>query len=133
MPNPFNPLDWIRSAQDWFSRTERSSGFRPYLIFLILHIGLVIILLAFFPESEVTKAFVGYSLYLTFGAFVVLFAAKAFQDPDFCRSEKHIENVKRIEMMEEKGDPGPQPIDIDTTELISNPAALPPSAEDKDQ
>ncbi|MEI8342178.1 MAG: hypothetical protein WCH43_11685 [Verrucomicrobiota bacterium] len=22
MPSPLNPLDWIKSAQDWFSKTE---------------------------------------------------------------------------------------------------------------
>ncbi|MBI5394363.1 MAG: hypothetical protein HZA91_03610 [Verrucomicrobia bacterium] len=31
-------------------------------------------------------------------AFIILFAIKAFQDPHFCRSEKHIERVMRMEM-----------------------------------
>jgi hypothetical protein len=130
MPNPFNPLDWIKSAQDWFTRTERSSGFRPYLIFLIIHLGFVVVLLTAFPESDVTTQFAMISLYISMGAFVLLFAVKAFQDPDFCRSEKHIENIKRIEMMEEKGDAAPQPVDVTTTELMPNSTALPSKQED---
>ena len=125
MPNPSNPLDWIKSAQDWFRRTERSSGFRPYLIFLLIHVGFVIVLLSAFPESEVTKQFAVNSLYLTVGGFVILFAAKAFQDPNFCRSEKHIENVRRLELMEQKGDDAPRVIDVTGADVkvIDNPHA----------
>lgn len=121
MPNPFNPLDWVRSAQDWFTRTERSSGFRPYLIFFLIHAGLVISLLTFFPESPVTDAFAVPSLYISTVGFILLFATKAFQDPNFCRSEKHIENVRRIERMEQKGDRTPQPIDSTSVTVIANP------------
>ena len=121
MPNPFNPLDWLKSAQDWFSKTERSSGFRPFLIFFLMLFGFVIVLLTWFPDSEVTTKFAVNSLYISVVGFVVLYFFKAAKDPDFCRSEKHIETVKRIEMMEQKGDPGPTPIDVTTTPAIPNP------------
>ncbi len=131
MPSPFNPLNWLRSAQDWFSRTEKSSGFRPYLIFLIIHVGFVITLLACFAKSDVTSHFAVNSLYLSFGGFILLYFVKALQDPGFCRSEKHIETVKRIEMQEEKGDPGPTPIDVSSSEVIEEPqiSQLPPHTE----
>jgi hypothetical protein len=130
MGNPFNPLDWIKSAQDWFSKTEKSSGFRPYLIFLIVHVGFVITLLSCFPQSPVTLSFVSPSLYVSFGFFIVLFAVKAFQDPDFCRSEKHIETVKRIELQEQKGDLGPTPIDISSAEVPVANRLLPSGGEE---
>jgi hypothetical protein len=31
-------------------------------------------------------------------AFILLFSIKAFQDPHFCRSERHVERIARIEM-----------------------------------
>jgi hypothetical protein len=43
MSNPVNPLDWIKSTQNWFRKTELSSGFRPYLIFLVIYYGFSII------------------------------------------------------------------------------------------
>ena len=113
MANPFNPLDWVHSAQNWFSRTEKSSGFRPYLIFLLILVGFVVVLLGAFPNSDVTKQFSVPMLFLSFLAFIILYFIKAFRDPGFCRSEKHIENVKRIELMGQKDEPTPQIIDVD--------------------
>jgi hypothetical protein len=120
-PNPLNPLDWLKTAQDWFSKTERSSGFRPYLIFLLLLMGFDIVLMACFPNSEITQEFVFPTLYISVLAFVLLYIVKAFQDPNFCRSEKHIETVKQIEMAEQKGDAGPVPIDVESAKVIANP------------
>lgn len=119
--SPFNPLDWIRSAQDWFSKTERSSGFRPYLIFLIIHTGFSIVGLSFFSEIEGVVNFTLNSLYISFIGFVLLYVVKSFQEPDFCRSEKHIENVRKLELMEDKGDDIPKIIDVEDVEVISNP------------
>jgi hypothetical protein len=128
LTDPWNPFDWLKATQNWFSRTERSSGFRPYLIFLIIHVGLACVLLTWFNQIEAVTTFVVYSLYASFGAFILIFAFKAIQDPNFCRSEKHIETVKRIEVMEQTGDPGPIPINasvtigsnLEATGLISN-------------
>ena len=127
--NPFNPLNWVRSAQDWFRRTERSSGFRPYLIFLIIHAGFALTILTWFRTVTAICDFTVNSLYFTFGGFVLLFAVKCFQDPNFCRSEKHIENVRRLELMEAKGDKAPRMIYAADVEVVSNPdrRALPES------
>lgn len=121
LSNSWNPFDWLKATQNWFSKTERSSGFRPYLIYLIIHVGLALVLLTWFSQIEAITNFVVYSLYGSFGAFIVVFAFKAVQDPDFCRSEKHIETVKRIELMEQSDDAGPVPIDAATVKASSNP------------
>lgn len=101
--NPFNPLDWVHSAQDWFRKTEISSGFRPYLILLILIFGFSTVILMLFHEMEAIVNFVINILYMSVGCFIVIFFIKSFQDPNFCRSEKHVENVKRMEIIEQKG------------------------------
>lgn len=80
--------------------------------------------MTWFPESKVTSAFAVNSLYISVGGFVLLYAFKAVQDPNFCRSEKHIETVKKMEMAEQKGDLGPTPIDLAPTEVITNPQRL---------
>jgi len=118
--NPWSPLDWLRATQDWFSRTERSSGFRPYLIFLLILFGFCVVLLAFFPNHAVTTGFCLVALFVGAGAFVLLFAIKAFQDPSFCRSEKHIENVRRIQLMEQKGDAGPRIVDASAIAVVES-------------
>lgn len=98
MANPFNPLDWLQSAQDWFIKSERSSGFRPYLIFLILVFGIAIFLLTYFEKNQfITFVAIGLILIPT-ACFVVLYFIKSFQDPDFCHSETHIQTIKKIEM-----------------------------------
>lgn len=98
MPNPLNLLDWLKSAQDWFSKTEKSSGFRPFLIYLLLSIGAGIAILASFP----TRPFLDLLALLLIGVpvatFVPLFAWKAHTDPDFCRSENHVQRIKKYEL-----------------------------------
>lgn len=98
MPNPFNPLDWLKSAQDWFAKSERSSGFRPYLIYLLLSYGMGISLLSFFSQrplvTEVALALIVFSSI----AFILLYSVKSHKDPDFCRSETHIQRLKKIEI-----------------------------------
>ena len=34
----------------------------------------------------------------SFISFIILFATKAFQDPDFCRSETHLHRMKKLEL-----------------------------------
>lgn len=98
MSNPFNPLEWLRSAQDWFTKAERSSGFRPYLIFLLIAAGVSMGLLWGFEEWPEARI-VGLSiLAVSFLGFIVLFSIKAFQEPDFCRSETHIHKMKKLEL-----------------------------------
>jgi hypothetical protein len=130
MPNPLNPLNWITSAQAWFSKTEKSSGFRPYLIFLIIHAGFSLVLLSCFPRTDALYRFIVNSLYVSFIGFVGLFIIKAFQDPNFCRSEKHVQTVRRMEMEEQKGDAGPTLVPIEEIDVIPEPQQLPPGSED---
>ncbi len=98
MPNPFNPLEWMRSAQDWFSRTERSSGFRPYLVFLILCYGVGVLLLFMFGEIEAIRTLALQIIGWPTAAFVVVYLIKAFVDPDFCRSERHIQKMTQMKI-----------------------------------
>lgn len=99
MPNPFNPLEWVQTTQDWFAKVERSSGFRPYLIYLLIASGVSITLLAAFPDvPQVTTVAVSI-LYISYSAFIVTFLVKAFQDPEFCRSEVHLQEMKKLEQM----------------------------------
>jgi hypothetical protein len=101
MSNPLealNPLEWLRSAQDWFRRTERSSGFRPYLISLVIVSGLSLALLSLFRDVPEVRDTALLLLKGSFGGFIVLFAVKAFQEPEFCRSESHVERMKKLEI-----------------------------------
>jgi len=98
MPNPFNPLDWFSTAQEWFAKTEKSSGFRPYLIYLILSVSAGLLLLFAFPNQLAIQILGVLAVGLPIAAFVPLFAWKAHKDPDFCRSETHVQKVKKIEL-----------------------------------
>ncbi len=96
--SPWNPFDWMRSMQDWFVRAEKSSGFRPYLIFLILVCCVGIILLKFFRDVPGVPTLAEWIIGVSVVSFVILFAIKSFQQPDFCRSETHIQRMKKIEL-----------------------------------
>jgi len=98
MPNPLNPLDWLKSAQDWFTKTERSSGFRPYLIFLMLLYGFSAVLLALFANAPGVRAAIVWLIVVASGGFILLFSIKAFHHPDFCRSETHIQKMMKLEI-----------------------------------
>jgi hypothetical protein len=98
MTNPFNPLNWLKSAQDWFSKTERSSGFRPYLIYYIVLCGVSLSLLMLFRDVPPVRETALLMLRFGSGAFIVLFAAKAFLDPNFCRSESHVQKLFKLEV-----------------------------------
>lgn len=98
MQNPLNPLDWVKSAQDWFAKTERSSGFRPFLIFLILAFGLGLVLLVVFPDRVIVEALAVGMIGVSSVAFIWLYAWKAKTDPDFCRSESHVQRIRHMEL-----------------------------------
>ena len=97
MANPLNPIEWLKTAQDWFVKAERSSGFRPYLVFLMLASGVSLVLLTWSHDALVRLV----ALWImggSFAGFVVLYSVKAFQDPDFCRSETHLHRMKKLEL-----------------------------------
>jgi len=98
MANPFNPIDWLKSAQNWFSKTEKSSGFRPYLIFLILVFGMSICLLTFFHEIKYVPELSISMISLSVIVFLILYSVKSCTDPDFCRSESHVQKIMKIEL-----------------------------------
>ena len=143
MANLLNPLDWLQSTQDWFARSERSSGFRPLLIAVLICFGMAVVLLTSvllipFPESEFFRTLSYVLLILAAGliaipliVFLILFCVKAFQDPDFCRSEVHVQNMKRIEL--EKFGSEEKVIDADDLEqqLLHNAKKETRALEDK--
>jgi hypothetical protein len=120
MLTSFNPFKLLGATQDWFTKTERSSGFRPYLIFLIIFTVFAIIVFGFFKDIPLLVNITIYSWCASIGGFIMLFGIKCFQDPNFCRSEKHVETIKRIELMEQKGDSHPKEIDSNIVEVIPN-------------
>ena len=95
MTNPFNPLSWFESTQNWFTRTELTSGFRPYLVYLFLCLATGITLLSCFSQLETLASFLIGAPIL---AFIPIFCWKAHTDPGFCRSESHVQQLKKIEM-----------------------------------
>lgn len=98
MPNMFNPLNWFSSAQEFLVKSEKSSGFRPYLIYLILSMSMGLLLLFVFPGRQAIQDLALLAIGLPVLAFVPLFAWKAQKDPDFCRSESHVQKIKKIEL-----------------------------------
>lgn len=98
MPNPFNPLDWVKSAQDWFATTERTSGFRPFLIYLLLSLGAGIALLSAFQDRLFIDVLAAILIGVPVISFVPLYAWKSHCDPDFCRSETHVQRIKKYEL-----------------------------------
>ena len=96
--NPINPLNWFKSLQDWFVKTEKSSGFRPILIFTIILFGFALILLKSFSDVPEIKFFVLYALAATVVVFLLTYFVKSFQDPEFCRSETHLQRMKKIDL-----------------------------------
>ncbi|MBI4370954.1 MAG: hypothetical protein HY552_01515 [Elusimicrobia bacterium] len=120
MGNPLNPMDWIQYTQNWFTKTERSSGYRPYLIFVLIYVVLAFLILMFFRDIPGAIGFALNSLYILMGVFVIHFFIKSLQDPDFCRSEKHIENKLRMELAENSGGNGPTLITPNSMPSISD-------------
>ncbi|EON2012296.1 hypothetical protein ACNGYR_002120 [Serratia marcescens] len=128
MSNPFNPLDWIQSTQDWFRKTEVSSGFRPYLIIVVMTLGLGFTMLILFRDDYLIKRV---SLGLIVGPIMVIsivYFIKAFTNPDFCRSEKHVQVMRKIEIesfgTEQKQIPSGSFIDMDSDEDVNDMAII---------
>lgn len=93
-----NPVDWLKTAQDSLLRHEKSSGFRPFLVLLIIICVFSYFLIKLFPQDKFVTHFALLFVGIAMVAFIVLFTIKSFQNPDFCRSEKHIETMKKIEL-----------------------------------
>src|SRR5262249_49004893 len=98
MLRSLNPFGWLHSTQNWFARAERSSGFRPYLVFFLLCIGLSLTLLLLFPTQVLVQIFALGLIGMPAVCFIGLFAWKAERDPDFCRSESHVQKVLKVQL-----------------------------------
>ena len=120
MSNPLNPLDWLKVTQDWFSKTERSSGFRPLLVCLIISFGFALILLFGFPGNLLIEIFAICVVGFLLAIFGILFVVKAFTQPDFCRSERHVQRMRQIE----REPMGSEQRQIEARELESEPRTL---------
>jgi hypothetical protein len=120
MSNPLNPLDWLKVTQDWFSKTERSSGFRPLLVCLIISFGFALILLFGFPGNLLIQIFAICVVGFLLAIFGILFVVKAFTQPDFCRSERHVQRMRQIE----REPMGSEQRQIEARELESEPRTL---------
>ena len=78
MTNPLNPIEWLKTAQDWFVKAERSSGFRPYLVFLFLASGVSLVLLTGFRDVPGVRLVALWIIGGSFASFIVLYSVKAF-------------------------------------------------------
>ena len=94
---PSSPFDWIQSIHNLVSKTERSSGFRPFLIFISIVLSFVVVLLFWFSHIPTIIVLVLWMVKAVVIAFIVLFAIKAIVDPNFCRSESHVQRLMKIE------------------------------------
>jgi hypothetical protein len=129
LPNPFNPLDWVKSAQDWFIKAEKSSGFRPYLVFLLLCFGTGVVLLMISTQRPKVEDFALILIGFPVVFFIPLYFWKAMSQPDFCRSETHVERIKKIELEAMGNDSFQIPGDVYEDEVNSTSIAEPLSIE----
>jgi hypothetical protein len=58
--------------------------------------GMALTLLTFFKDSETRYVALG-TIAISVLTFIVLYFIKAFTDPNFCRSESHIERLRQID------------------------------------
>ena len=128
--------DWMSffsAAQDAISRNERSSGLKPMLVALPVCLVAAIVFFRFAPEYAVPvfTVLVCVPVGVTFGVALV----KSFSDPDFLRSESHVEKKLRLATMQKKGETAPTLILPQESELRpieqSHIAAIAPHGEPK--
>lgn len=100
MFGPLNPANWFRATQDWFAKTELSSGFKPYLAYLLICIpaGLILIAFGHFFSENFLKIVGAILVIVPILYFIPLYTWKAKTDREFCRSEKHVETMRHIEL-----------------------------------
>jgi len=108
----FHPTNVINAAQNLLIKTQKSSGFNPLLIFVLFCFCLAFGVMEILPDTMFQNILVSLLIGIPVISFVLLFAHKCRKDPGFCRSETHLENIRKLELKEQKGDPSPQIIDI---------------------
>jgi len=93
-----NPLSWLRSAAGVVRQSDKSSGFQPMIVFFLLCLAAAIPLLIWNKDNLLVEIFALATISIPLLCFVVLFSIKAFTDPNFCRSERHVERLVKMEM-----------------------------------
>ena len=82
-------VKFLKSTQNWFIKAEKSSGFRPYLIFLILLWSFGLIILRIVSGNTILLLFcIGFIYVLPIIHFSFMYTFMAIKNPDFCRSER---------------------------------------------
>jgi hypothetical protein len=95
----WNPFSWFRSAVGVVRQTEKSSGFHPMIVVFFLCLLAGTSLLIWNKQNLFLEIFAASLIGLPLLCFVVVFTIKAFTDPNFCRSERHLERMAKVEMM----------------------------------
>jgi hypothetical protein len=95
--NP-DPLSWLRLAAGVVRQTDKSSGFYPLIVVFFLCLLAGISLLFWQRQDAGLKIFALSIITLPLLCFILVFAIKAFTDPNFCRSERHIERMAKVQI-----------------------------------
>ncbi|MCE9594989.1 MAG: hypothetical protein K8S98_12440 [Planctomycetes bacterium] len=91
-------LGFFSTAQDLLARHERSSGMRPFLIVIGLCFALFAASMPFSMTDDMRRLLAWFLLAAPLIGFFLIFCVKALQDPNFCRSEKHVEHLAKIQV-----------------------------------
>ena len=106
-----------RSVAEGFLKIHKSSGFHPFLIFFFLLSCLLSTSFFFHAPIWIQAILIALTFVCTIG-FLYLFFEKARRDPDFCRSESHVQKMTELGIGEKMGS---NTAKIDIEKLISLP------------
>ena len=90
-------MDWTTVVQGLL-KNHKSSGFHPYLTFFAIECSVCMICLWLFSHVPLIQYIALSLMALTMILFLVLYCIKAFNDPDFCRSESHVQQMTRLDI-----------------------------------
>ena len=119
----FAPFNWLRSAVGVIRQTDKSSGFHPMILTFFLCLLGAMPILVWNGGNALLEIFAVIFVSVPLLCLVIVFSIKAFTDPDFCRSERHIEHMAKIEAM------GTEELAVSATEIETatlEPAAINP-------
>lgn len=87
------PKAW--SAMHKFLQSEKSSGYRPYLVYMGMTFTVGLPLCSF----EATRLIGELLIVVPACIFILHFIVMSFYNENFCRSEKHVETMKQIDLL----------------------------------
>jgi hypothetical protein len=115
--NP-DPFAWLRLTGEILRPTVRSSGFFPMIAFFALCILGGIPLLVLSGGNPVLIGLGAMIILPTLFSFLAIYWIKAFKDPNFCRSEQHIERMAKVQIeMMGTNKKSFSPLEIETVKL----------------